>query len=275
MPSSSTAETSASLTPGAQAISGLPLVESLAGEEVADVAARLLHEQDRRQAVPGVDVVLDIAVAPAGGDIGDAERARAGAERRRAPERHAAQEIEILGDAGAHVPADLDGGVRERRRLGRPHRRAVEEARRRRAARRTVRRGRDRRSRRPRSTPSSTQAIDTQKCGTPRAKFAVPSIGSTTQTGAALAAGAARRLLADEAVARKGLVQAGGDQVLGLAVDLGQIVLRTLEADLKEESRNRLRASAPASRATAWRRKQRNCIGSASAFLRKASQKWL
>src|ERR1700723_123922 len=32
----------------------------------------------------------------------------------------------------------------------------------------------------PTSTLSATLAIDTQKCGTPRAKFAVPSIGSTT-----------------------------------------------------------------------------------------------
>ena len=33
----------------------------------------------------------------------------------------------------------------------------------------------------PTSTwPAATLATDTQKCGTPRAKFAVPSIGSTT-----------------------------------------------------------------------------------------------
>ena len=50
---------------------------------------------------------------------------------------------------------------------------------------------------------------------------------------AALARRRARRLLADEAVARKGLVQAAGDQLLGLAVDLGQIVVRSLEPDLE------------------------------------------
>ena len=41
------------------------------------------------------------------------------------------------------------------------------------------------------------------------------------------------RLLADEAVVRKGFVQAAGDQILGLAIDLGQVVLRALEADLE------------------------------------------
>jgi hypothetical protein len=38
-------------------------------------------------------------------------------------------------------------------------------------------------------------------------------------------------LLADEAVFRKGRMQARGDEAFDLAVDLGQIVLRSLEAD--------------------------------------------
>ena len=40
--------------------------------------------------------MLDEAVAPAGGDIGDAERAGTGSARRRAPKRDAPQEIEIF-----------------------------------------------------------------------------------------------------------------------------------------------------------------------------------
>ena len=84
MPSMAAAEMSASLTPGAQAMSGLPLVRPSPLEKIADVAAGLADQQNSRETVPRVDVVLDIAVAPSGGDIGEAERARAGAERRSA-----------------------------------------------------------------------------------------------------------------------------------------------------------------------------------------------
>ena len=84
----------------------------------------------------------------------------------------------------------------------------------------------------PTSTlPSATQAIETQKCGTPRAKFAVPSIGSTTHTAPPAPAGRAMALLADEPIGGKDLCEALGDERLGLAVDLGQIVLRPLEPD--------------------------------------------
>ena len=40
-------------------------------------------------------------------------------------------------------------------------------------------------------------------------------------------------LLADEAVVGEGGMQAPGDQLFRLAVDLGQVILRTLEADLE------------------------------------------
>ena len=84
----------------------------------------------------------------------------------------------------------------------------------------------------PTSTLSSaTQAIETQKCGAPRAKFAVPSIGSTTHTAPPAPAGRALALLADEPVGGKDPEEALGDERLGLAVDLGQIVLRALEPD--------------------------------------------
>ena len=98
----------------------------------------------------------------------------------------------------------------------------------------------------PTSTlPSATLATDTQKCGTPRAKFAVPSIGSTTHDRPALARRAALALFADKPVGRKNLQQALGDERLRLAVDLGQIVLAGLEADCErpvEETAPRHRA---------------------------------
>src|SRR5579863_9277619 len=54
--------------------------QALPGEEVAGVAAGLPHEQYSRQAIPRIDVILDITVAPPGCDIGKAQRARAGAD---------------------------------------------------------------------------------------------------------------------------------------------------------------------------------------------------
>ena len=113
----------------------------------------------------------------------------------------------------------------------------------------------------PTSTlPAATQAIETQKCGTPRAKFAVPSIGSTTQAAPPSPAGRGLALFADEPVAGKDLEQALGDERLRLAVHLGQKVLRTLEADRErpvEEApprdRAQPRARPPARRAVACR----------------------
>ena len=83
-PVNAAAASSASLTPGAQATSGSPLRKPLAGQKIADIAARLGDQEIAGQAIPRIDVVLDIAVAPTGGNIGKAERARAGADRTRA-----------------------------------------------------------------------------------------------------------------------------------------------------------------------------------------------
>ena len=84
----------------------------------------------------------------------------------------------------------------------------------------------------PTSTlPSATQAIETQKCGTPRAKFAVPSIGSTTHTAPPAPAGRAWLSSPMNPSRGKDPCKALGDERLGLAVDLGQIVLRPLEPD--------------------------------------------
>ena len=91
---------------------------------------------------------------------------------------------------------------------------------------------------------------------------------------AALARRPPRRLLADEPVLRKRAVEARGDQLLRLAVDLGQVVLRSLEPDLergieKPPARQRSRPRARWLRAAS----SRICIGSAS-FIG-VLQKWL
>src|SRR5512139_2921613 len=48
---------------------------SVAGEEVAGVAARLADEQDTGRAVPGVDVAFAVGLAAARSDVGEPERA--------------------------------------------------------------------------------------------------------------------------------------------------------------------------------------------------------
>ena len=92
---------------------------------------------------------------------------------------------------------------------------------------------------------ATTQAIETQKCGAPRAKFAVPSIGSTTHTAPPSPAG--RALLSSPMNPSWGKTRAEalGDERLRLAVDLGQIVLPGFERDRErtiEKPPSRLRA---------------------------------
>ena len=79
--------------------------------------------------------------------------------------------------------------------------------------------------------PSRTKAIEMQKCGMPRAKLAVPSIGSTTQTSSPdVAAG----FLAEEGVARECLASsARADQRSTIGVGCGEVVLLPLEVELK------------------------------------------
>ncbi len=149
-----------------------------------------------------------------------------------APERHAANEIEIFRGAGAHVPADLDRRIGERGRLGRLDRRPVEK--RAAAAPRREQFVTDRIV----DHPDLDQTLEHAGDRDAEMRHAAGEIDSAVDRvdhpdRAALAHRPAGRLLADEAVVRKGLVQAGGDQLFGLAVDLGQIVLRSLEADLE------------------------------------------
>ena len=98
----------------------------------------------------------------------------------------------------------------------------------------------------PTSTvPPTTQAIETQKCGAPRAKFEVPSIGSTTHAAPPSPAGRAWLSSPMNPSAGKTSKQPLCDERLRLAVDFGQIVLRPLEADrerLVEEPPPRHRA---------------------------------
>ena len=63
-------------------MSGLPLVETVAAQEIVHVAARLGDQQDPGETIPRIDMMLDKAVAPAGGDISERERAGAGPRRR-------------------------------------------------------------------------------------------------------------------------------------------------------------------------------------------------
>ena len=69
-----------------------------------------------------------------------------------------------------------------------------------------------------------------QKCAMPRAKFAVPSIGSMTQT---LAESFAAAFFADEGVLGEKRRKTQDHEAFDLAVDLRQIVLMTLEGELE------------------------------------------
>ena len=81
------------------------------------------------------------------------------------------------------------------------------------------------------TSPSRTAAIETQKCGAPRAKFEVPSIGSTTQIGAPVWPTRPSPSSPMKPSLGKRLVQARGDEPFDFAVDLGEVILRPLEAD--------------------------------------------
>ena len=104
----------------------------------------------------------------------------------------------------------------------------------------------------PTSTLSAaTQAIDTQKCGTPRAKFAVPSIGSTTQ--AAPPSPAGRALLSSPMNPSLGNISRRRS-AMNASVSPSTSVRKScgpLKPTVNDWSRKRRRAIAPASRATA------------------------
>ena len=68
---------SASKTAGGPATSGCPAQQPVTGQEVVGPPAGRVDHGHRAQAVPGIDVRLDIAEQPAAGDVAEAERARA------------------------------------------------------------------------------------------------------------------------------------------------------------------------------------------------------
>ena len=73
--------------------------------------------------------------------------------------------------------------------------------------------------------------METQKCGTPRAKLAVPSMGSTTQVGAPSCGARPAPSSPMKPSPGNSACSRAGDQPLDLAVDLGEEVLRAFHAD--------------------------------------------
>ena len=77
-------------------------------KKIVHIAARLGDQQDSGKTIPRMDMVLDKAVAPAGGDISERERAGAGPRRRGAGGGDPTEKVDELLGARARVPADLD-----------------------------------------------------------------------------------------------------------------------------------------------------------------------
>ena len=100
----------ASATPGADARIGLPRRSPSPREEVVDPAARLLDQQDAGEAVPGIDVQLEIGVGTPVGDRGQAQRTGAEAAEVDSGREHPLDRREIGGVGQARGPADLDAG---------------------------------------------------------------------------------------------------------------------------------------------------------------------
>ena len=161
--------------------SGCP-PQPVAREEVVDPAAGLLDEEDAREAVPRVDVQLEVGVGPAVGDVGQPQGARPAAPEVGAGLEHPLDYRHVRGVRHARRPADLDAGALDPIRAGHPGSAPRSAWRRARAGQGTARRSRELKMAPSCTAPPATNATETQNRVTPRTKFAVPSIGSTTHT---------------------------------------------------------------------------------------------
>ena len=84
-------------------------------QKVAYVAAGFRNQQNPGETIPGVDMMLDKAVAPSCGDVSERERAGAGSGRGGAGGSDPPQEVDELLRTRADIPADPFAGGGKRR----------------------------------------------------------------------------------------------------------------------------------------------------------------
>ena len=204
--------------------------QPVAGQEVVDATARLLDQEDPGQAIPGIDVLLEIGVGPPVGDVGQAQGTRAEAPEIDAGLEHPLDHREIGGVGHARRPADLDAGALDP--VGaRPHGSAFRSS-----VAPCPRRARNNSSvtglkMAPSCTvPPATNATETQKRAhaADEVRRAVDRVDHPH-----LVADLAALFLAEEVILGKGFGQAARQQALDRRIGFAGIVLRALEGDLQ------------------------------------------